>query len=543
MLASLCLLSGGAYAQVVTEFSAGISAGSAPFGITAGPDGNLWFTEQQGNRIGRITPNGVVTEFSAGITAGANLQSIAAGPDGNLWFTEVSGNRIGQITPSGVVTEFSTGITGGAAPIDITAGPDGNLWFTEYIGNRIGRITPNGVVTEFSAGITGGAAPIGIAAGPDGNLWFTEVSGNRIGRITPSGVITEFSTGITGGAGPRAITPGPDGDGNLWFTEVNIDRIGLITPLGAITEFSTGIAGGAGLVGITAGPDGNLWFTEFTGDRIGRMTVFGVVTEFSAGITGSAGPRAITPGPDGNLWFTESTGNRIGRITPPVVIASPPQLAYTPVTPCRLVDTRVAMGAFALHSGRNYAASDNTLIGHAGGNPAGCGIPAGPEALALTITAVLPTQVGNLVAYPANGAVPLASSLNFLAGQIIANTTVVPIAPGAGINFSIFNNSNGETDVVVDVVGYFWEYLSADCSKVTQSLSVGAGGTIDVPATCAAGYVPVGGGCSTDTVGAANWLARNATVAGDGYHCKMINGSGSSVNVTTDTMCCRRAGR
>jgi hypothetical protein len=48
MLASLSVLCGGASAQVVTKFSAGITAGGDPFGITAGPDGNLWFTEQGG---------------------------------------------------------------------------------------------------------------------------------------------------------------------------------------------------------------------------------------------------------------------------------------------------------------------------------------------------------------------------------------------------------------------------------------------------------------------------------------------------------------
>src|SRR4029453_18259009 len=85
MLASLCLLAGGAWAQVVTEFSAGITAGAAPNFITAGPDGNLWFTELFGNRIGRITPAGVVTELSAGITAAAAPFGITAGPDGNLW--------------------------------------------------------------------------------------------------------------------------------------------------------------------------------------------------------------------------------------------------------------------------------------------------------------------------------------------------------------------------------------------------------------------------------------------------------------------------
>ena len=40
---------------VITEFSVGISPGSLPVGITAGPDRNLWFTEFDGNRIATIT--------------------------------------------------------------------------------------------------------------------------------------------------------------------------------------------------------------------------------------------------------------------------------------------------------------------------------------------------------------------------------------------------------------------------------------------------------------------------------------------------------
>jgi streptogramin lyase len=165
----------------------GITAGSYPWGITAGPDGNLWFAGYF-DRIGRITPSGVVTEFSIGITADSGLTWITAGPDGNLWFNEATGNRIGRITTSGVVTEFSIGITADSNPAGITAGPDGNLWFGESNGNRIGRITTSGVVTEFSTGITANSQPAGITAGPDGNLWFTEGNyngnGNRIGRAS-----------------------------------------------------------------------------------------------------------------------------------------------------------------------------------------------------------------------------------------------------------------------------------------------------------------------------------------------------------------------
>ena len=64
---------------------------------------------------------------------------ITAGPDGNLWFTEQYRNTIGRMTPAGVVTEFPVP-TRNAAPAGITTGPDGNLWFTQRHG--IGRITP-----------------------------------------------------------------------------------------------------------------------------------------------------------------------------------------------------------------------------------------------------------------------------------------------------------------------------------------------------------------------------------------------------------------
>ena len=148
--ALLELSSGVAQAQVISEFSTGITAGATPDGITAGPDGNLWFTEFGGSRIGRITPLGVVTEFSTGITVGSGPAGITAGPDGNLWFTENTGTRIGRITTLGVVTEFSTGLTVGAQPRGITAGPDGNLWFAEGF-DRIGRITTGAAITPTPA--------------------------------------------------------------------------------------------------------------------------------------------------------------------------------------------------------------------------------------------------------------------------------------------------------------------------------------------------------------------------------------------------------
>jgi hypothetical protein len=70
--------------------------GGWPQGITAGPDGNLWFTEYYGNKIGRITPAGSFTEFTIP-TASSSPWGITAGADANIWFTEEGGNKIGKI--------------------------------------------------------------------------------------------------------------------------------------------------------------------------------------------------------------------------------------------------------------------------------------------------------------------------------------------------------------------------------------------------------------------------------------------------------------
>ena len=68
------------------------TAGGGPGYLTAGPDGNLWFTHEAGT-ITRISTAGVVTEFH--LLNGSRPSSIVAGPDGNLWFTESLAERSG----------------------------------------------------------------------------------------------------------------------------------------------------------------------------------------------------------------------------------------------------------------------------------------------------------------------------------------------------------------------------------------------------------------------------------------------------------------
>jgi len=295
----------------VTEFTIP-TVDSYPLGITPGPDGNLWFTEEKTGKIGRITPSGEITEFvvpsNASAVSASGPWGITAGPDGNLWFADYSGAQIGRITTSGIITTFPMP-SNPSQPIAIAAGPDGNLWFTDAAGGAIGRITPAGSITEFTPPATLQMGPEGIVAGLDGNLWFAM---GGIGRITPEGTITKFVL-PSAQNDASGIAVGPDG--NLWFTDYRVGSIGRITTEGIVTEFPQPTTANAESVAITAGPDGTLWYTSDVGNSIGRVTTAGVITEFAVP-TPNSYPSGITVGPDGNIWFTEATANQIARIVP-----------------------------------------------------------------------------------------------------------------------------------------------------------------------------------------------------------------------------------
>jgi autotransporter-associated beta strand protein len=307
------------------------TADSHPAGITAGPDGSLWFTERRANQIGRITPDGLITEFLVP-TPNSSPTGITLGRDGKLWFTEQSTNKIGSIMPEGTFSELDIPTTG-SMPWEIATGPEILLWFTEAAGNKIAVIFSTvGGIYDFSVP-TPNSQPRGIAVTPDNTVWFTEFAANKIGRFE-QGRFTEFSL-PTPNSGPNALTVGEDG--NVWFTEYNGRRIGRITPDGALTEFP--VFGANNLVSIAVGPDGNIWFTENNEDRIGRITPEGAITEFAISLPNGL-LDGITLGPDGALWFTESEANQIGRLDATILVDQGPSIPLEGKNPsCSVADT------------------------------------------------------------------------------------------------------------------------------------------------------------------------------------------------------------
>jgi RHS repeat-associated protein len=273
---------------------------SGPYGIAAGSDGNLWFTELGTGKIGKITTSGTVTEYSGAVFP----TKIAPGPDNNLWFTTWLLNKIGKITTAGVITQYT--LPEKSYPWGITAGPDGNLWATENESSKIAKVTTAGAVTEYA--LPAASAPRAITTGPDKNLWFTDYKTSKVGKITTTGAVTEYA--LPAGSNPTGIAAGPDG--NLWVTDNGTSKLSKITTTGTITEYT--LAAGSSPQEIAAGAEKNLWFTNSGSNKVAKITTTGTITEYV--LPAGSNPLAITSGPDENLWLTNQSTSEIGKLNP-----------------------------------------------------------------------------------------------------------------------------------------------------------------------------------------------------------------------------------
>jgi uncharacterized repeat protein (TIGR01451 family) len=121
-------------------------------------------------------------------------------------------------------------------------------------------------------------------------------------------------------------------------------------------------------------------------------------------------------------------------------------LAFYPVPPCRVADTRNAAGPFggpalAPSVARNIPVRSSS-----------CGIPATAQAYALNLTVVPAGILNFLSTWPAGLPQPLVSTLNDITGTIVANAAIVP---AGAVDGSIMAFATDRTDLIVDINGYF----------------------------------------------------------------------------------------
>jgi hypothetical protein len=225
-------------------------------------------------------------------------------------------------------------------------------------------------------------------------------------------------------------------------------------------------------------------------------------------------------------------------------------LVFVPVTPCRIIDTRVAGGVIAANTTRGFdvtAVANYSFQGGDASNCGGVGAAGSFAAAAINFTVVTPSMAGYITAFPFGGTQPLAATVNYTAGDIRGNYAVVKLDQGASANeMNVY--SFAQTHLVADIVGYYInpQATALDCiemESVGGNINAGSFGTQSTP-NCTAGYTITGGGCSMSTFDGRVVTSRTILGSGSQSHfCAFRNEGASVIEGVAYARCCRTPGR
>lgn len=230
-------------------------------------------------------------------------------------------------------------------------------------------------------------------------------------------------------------------------------------------------------------------------------------------------------------------------------------LVFTPIQPCRILDTRVAGGPIAGNFTRSFngvATSTTSNFTAQGGSSTDCGtlnIPA--AALAMTVSVVNPVVApasgggpgtGFLTIFPFGTTQPTAATMLYRDGVSLNNEAIVKIpVPRVTSDFTVYASQT--THVVADIIGYFAAPTATalDCATVSGTpTNVNAGAYASLPTLfCAANYTPVALSISAGE----NVLVADSYTAGNAGQVFVRSLSANAQNVTGKLMCCRVPGR
>ena len=155
-------------------------------------------------------------------------------------------------------------------------------------------------------------------------------------------------------------------------------------------------------------------------------------------------------------------------------------LFYTPVKPCRIVDTRkTSAGIIDANTQRDFRVYGPVVA--QGGNADGCPSPTGePLAAHLNMVAVNPTGKGNLQAFPVGTGTGAGLSVNYNAIDTnLANAGSVKTVTGLGADITVASNFSS-AHTVIDVLGYYYPdegfyYTPVDPCRIVDTRKTSAG--------------------------------------------------------------------
>jgi len=307
----------------------GLTTGS-PLNIVIESPGRVWYTLPTINKIGLLVASSATASNSTPFSIQYSIPTSDSEPydlayaNGFIWFTERQGNKIGRLEIATEQVDEFTIPTSNSSPRGIDIGPNGDIWFTEYAANQIGRFDPVTMTfTEYpyispSTDSSSDATAMGfedIAVANTNILWVTASESDQVIYFDPDANIF-YSIPTSPARNPTRVVL--DNNGSPWITTASSNLIGYYIP-GTLSYWYWFEAPNAeGLGGIALrdrGGEQQVVFAESNSQRVGQFQLDfsdASITSGSYSLSNdNSQPMGVAIDASGTIWIADSGTGRI----------------------------------------------------------------------------------------------------------------------------------------------------------------------------------------------------------------------------------------
>jgi streptogramin lyase len=206
---------------------------SAPNELALDGHGEIWFTEFNADRLGRLDPRtGHIWQYA--LSAQASVQTlypygVTIDRQGMVWFSEAGTNQLGRLDPSTGAHRVFTTPDPHTLLMEVASDVRGAIWVTSFTPGLLLRFRPgSGTFTSYLAPVDGreSSAFYGLLVTPAGDVWVTNLAQNILARLDVAA--QRFLSYHMPKPGSQPLGLVMDGSHALWFTGVN--AVGVLHP-------------------------------------------------------------------------------------------------------------------------------------------------------------------------------------------------------------------------------------------------------------------------------------------------------------------------